>query len=73
VALDVAPRYAGEPVLAETGDASDAVDLFGPVFVDGMWPRPVVVRREPCDPDDPTPAGVACRRELLLIGPVSGG
>ena len=62
-----APRYVGPPQAA-TGDASDATDLFGPVFADGQWPRPVLVRSEPCDPHDPTPQGDDCRRQLLLIG-----
>ena len=62
-----APRYVGPPQAA-TGEASDAADLFGPVFADGQWPRPVLVRSEPCDPHDPTPQGDDCRRQLLLIG-----
>lgn len=66
VVLDTPPRYA--PRTAETGDAGDAVDLFGPVFGDGMWPRPVLVKSEPCDPRDDLQAREACRRELLIIG-----
>ena len=67
VAPTPAPRFAGAPE-ASTGEASDTVDLFGPVFADGLWPRPVVVRSEPCNPEEPTELGDACRRELLLIG-----
>jgi hypothetical protein len=67
VVLDAPPRYA-KPDEAPTGDASDAVDLFGPVFADGMWPRPVLVKSEPCDPKDDVDDVQACRRELLLIG-----
>ena len=67
-----APRYAGPPQ-AQTGEASDAVDLFGPVFADGQWPRPLVVKSEPCDPHEATPKGDDCRRELLLIGLAPGG
>lgn len=66
VVLDAPPRFA--PPKAATGEAGDAVDLFGPVFADGMWPRPILVRSEPCDPKDPTERGETCRRELLLIG-----
>jgi len=65
--LDTALRYAA-PVEAPTGQASDVVDLFGPVFADGQWPRPVVVRSEPCDPAEPPERREACRRELVLIG-----
>lgn len=65
--LDAPPRYAAAPK-APTGDAGDAVDLFGPVFADGMWPRPILVRSEPCDPRAPTEQGETCRRDLLLIG-----
>ncbi|HEY0647646.1 hypothetical protein [Phenylobacterium sp.] len=60
------PRYASQT--APTGDAGDAVDLFGPVFADGLWPRPVLVRSEPCDPEDDPERADACRRELMLIG-----
>jgi hypothetical protein len=67
VVLDAPPRYA-PPLKAATGDAGDAVDLFGPVFADGMWPRPVLVRTEPCDSNDDVEAPQDCRRELLLIG-----
>jgi hypothetical protein len=66
VILDAPPRYA--PQKAPTGEADDATDLFGPVFADGLWPRPVLVRSEPCDPKDDLEAREACRRELLLIG-----
>ncbi|MEW5684303.1 MAG: hypothetical protein AB1942_05250 [Pseudomonadota bacterium] len=39
-----------------------AVDLNGPVFADGRWPRPRIVGR--CDPlRDPKRESVACRRE----------
>ena len=67
VLLDAPPRYA-PPAEAATGDAGDAVDLFGPVFADGMWPRPVLVKSEPCDPKADAAAAQACRRDLLLIG-----
>ena len=66
VVLDSPPRYA--PQKAPTGDAGDAVDLFGPVFADGLWPRPVLVKSEPCDPKDDPDRADACRRELMLIG-----
>src|SRR5690242_20443437 len=67
VVLDAPPRYT-PPAKAPTGDASDAADLFGPVFADGMWPRPLLVKSEPCDPKDDLEAAQVCRRELLLIG-----
>jgi hypothetical protein len=66
VILDAPPRYA--PQKAPTGEAGDAVDLFGPVFADGLWPRPVLVKSEPCDPKDDPERAEACRRELMLIG-----
>lgn len=62
-----APRFAVTD-RAGTGDAGDAVDLFGPVFDDGMWPRPMVVARAPCDPEEDFERAAACRRKLLLIG-----
>jgi hypothetical protein len=68
VLADPPPRHAAQPATAATGEAGDAVDLFGPVFADGLWPRPVVVKSEPCDPHATTPAGDDCRRQLLLIG-----
>lgn len=49
-------------------DGAGSVDLFGPVFADGMWPRPVLVRTRPCDPKGVTEADAACRRDRLLIG-----
>ena len=67
VVLDAPPRYA-KAEEARTGEAGDAADLFGPVFADGLWPRPVLVRSEPCDPKDEPERAEACRRELLLIG-----
>jgi len=67
VALASTPSYAGASE-APSGESGDAVDLFGPVFADGLWPRPLLVRRDPCDPGEPSDAGDACRRELLLIG-----
>lgn len=66
VVLDAPPRYA--PRKAETGDAGDAVDLFGPVFDDGMWPRPVLVKSEPCDPKEEPERAEVCRRELMMLG-----
>jgi hypothetical protein len=68
VVTDTPPRYAAHPAKAATGDAQDAVDLFGPVFADGLWPRPVLVGSEPCDPTDASDRGATCRRETLLIG-----
>ena len=67
IVLGAAPRYVA-PADAPTGEARDAVDLFGPVFADGRWPRPVVVQSEPCEPDEDPERAAACRRELLLIG-----
>jgi hypothetical protein len=67
VLATTAPRHAAS-IDAATGEAGDAVDLFGPVFADGLWPRPVLVRQEPCDPDEPAQARDLCRREVLLIG-----
>jgi hypothetical protein len=67
VVLDAPPRFA-QPAKAPTGDANDTLDLFGPVFADGMWPRPLLVKSEPCDPKDDLETAQACRRELLLIG-----
>ena len=67
IVLDTAPRYVASEK-APTGEARDSVDLFGPVFADGRWPRPVVVRSEPCEPDEDPERAAACRRELLLIG-----
>ncbi len=68
VLADTPPRYAPQPANAATGDAQDAVDLFGPVFADGMWPRPVLVKSEPCDPTNDPRRAETCRRETLLIG-----
>jgi len=66
VVIDTPPRASAS--VASTGEASDALDLFGPVFADGMWPRPVLVSSEPCDPKADPEREQACRRELLLIG-----
>jgi hypothetical protein len=66
--LPTAPRYVAK-AQARTGDAGDAADLFGPVFADGVWPRPILVRSEPCDPDEAL--GADCRRELMLMGVAS--
>lgn len=66
VVLPAAPRYAG-PARAPTGEAGDAADLFGPVFADGVWPRPILVKSEPCDREDEPRRAEACRRELMLI------
>ena len=68
VLTDTPPRYATRSATAATGEASDVVDLFGPVFADGLWPRPVLVHSEPCDPKDTADRAEACRRETLLIG-----
>jgi hypothetical protein len=67
IVLGAAPRFVA-PETAATGEAGDAVDLFGPVFADGRWPRPVVVRSDPCEPEEDPERAAACRRELLLIG-----
>ena len=67
VMLDTEPRFAG-PEQAATGDGSDALDLFGPVFADGMWPRPMALGRVACDPEEEPERAEACRRELMLIG-----
>lgn len=67
VVLDTPPRFAG-PELAAAGDASNGLDLFGPVFADGMWPRPMVLGGVPCDPEEEPERAEACRRELMLIG-----
>ena len=72
VILDAPPRYA-KAEAAPTGEAGDATDLFGPVFADGLWPRPVLVRSESCDPKDDPDRAETCRRELLLIGLASDG
>lgn len=67
VPMEATPRYAAR-AQAPAGEAGDATDLFGPVFADGLWPRPVVVASEPCD-DEPEPGRAAgCRRDVLLIG-----
>lgn len=59
--LPIAPRYAG-PLVTGVGDSDGGVDLFGPVFADGHWPRPRVWRD--CDPvADPDLSSPACRRE----------
>jgi hypothetical protein len=65
--LQTPPRYVAAEEAA-TGEAADAADLFGPVFADGLWPRPVLVRSEPCDPGEDPERAAACRRELLFIG-----
>ena len=65
--LPTAPRFSGPPQ-APTGEAGDAADLFGPVFADGRWPRPLLVSSEPCDPRDEPERLAACRRDLMLIG-----
>ena len=67
VVLETPPRYVAPPE-APTGKAADASDLFGPVFADGRWPRPVLVRSEPCEPAEDTERAAACRRDLLFIG-----
>jgi hypothetical protein len=67
VVLDTRPRYA-EMAQAATGDASDAVDLFGPVFADGMWPRPAILGTVSCDAEAERERAEACRRELMLVG-----
>ena len=60
----VAPRYVGPPVEAG-GGRERGVDLFGPVFADGEWPRPWMSRN--CDPvSDPELSSPACRRELEI-------
>ena len=60
----VAPRYVGPPV-GEGGAKERGVDLFGPVFADGEWPRPWT--RSDCDPvTDPEMTGPACQRERAI-------
>jgi hypothetical protein len=66
----VAPRYAAM-ASAATGEAADAVDLFGPVYADGLWPRPVKVASAACDPEE-RERDPDCRREVMLIGLASG-
>jgi len=62
--LPIAPRYVGPPA-AEGGGKARGVDLFGPVFADGEWPRPWMSRN--CDPvSDPELSSPACRRELEI-------
>lgn len=62
--LPIAPRYVGPPVEAG-GGRQRGVDLFGPVFADGEWPRPWMSRN--CDPaSDPELSSPACRRELEI-------
>jgi hypothetical protein len=57
----VAPRYVGPPA-GEGGAKERGIDLFGPVFADGEWPRPWT--RSDCDPvTDPEMTGPACQRE----------
>lgn len=60
----VTPRYVGPP--ASEGGAKDrGIDLFGPVFADGEWPRPWM--RSACDPvADPDMTGPACEREQAI-------
>lgn len=63
----VAPRPAGSgglgPAAPGTGvDPRWAVDLNGPVFADGKWPRPIPELQR-CDPlKDPNRESRACRR-----------
>lgn len=62
--LPIAPRYVDAPPAA--GDGKErGVDLFGPVFADGEWPRPRTLRD--CDPvSDPEMTGRDCQRELTV-------
>lgn len=61
----IAPRYVGRPATAGGGKGPAGVDLFGPVFADGQWPRPWTANLRDCDPaTDPELSGPACRREL---------
>lgn len=68
IVADAAPRMSARAAAGETAPAS--VDLFGPVFSDGLWPRPLLVGALPCETDDDVrPEDVeVCRRELRLIG-----
>lgn len=60
----VAPRYVGPPSPAG-GGRERGVDLFGPVFADGEWPRPWTPRN--CDPvADPEMTSPGCQRELAI-------
>lgn len=62
--LPIAPRYVGPPATAG-GGKERGVDLFGPVFADGEWPRPWTPRD--CDPvADPELTSPGCRRELAI-------
>lgn len=61
VARAVIPAPAGSPAGVEP---RWAVDLNGPVFADGRWPRPEPGLRTRCDPiADAKRVSVACRRE----------
>lgn len=60
----VTPRYVGPPA-SEVGAKDRGIDLFGPVFADGEWPRPWM--RSACDPvADPDMTGPACQREQAI-------
>lgn len=67
VPIEAAPRFAPS-ARASTGEAADALDLFGPVFADGMWPRPAVMARTRCAEEAESEPSSPCRRELLLMG-----
>jgi hypothetical protein len=62
---EVAPRIATVPPSAGSGPPGPGgVDLNGPVFADGKWPRPEPPLRTRCDPlKDPQRTTPACRRE----------
>lgn len=63
--MEAAPRHAAG---AQVSAGEAGVDLFGPVFDDGMWPRPLVVASGVCKDEPDVERSPACRRELLLIG-----
>ena len=60
-----ADAVAAPPASTQAGvDPRWSVDLNGPVFADGQWPRPGSALRSRCDPaKDPGRLSPACRRE----------
>lgn len=64
VPTDVAPRYVAAPPEARGAGNRRGLDLFGPVFADGRWPRPEDPILTRCDPlKDPRRESRACRHE----------
>ncbi|MBL8773699.1 MAG: hypothetical protein JNK30_20105 [Phenylobacterium sp.] len=69
-ATDPQPRYAAPPTHGAGGEQG-GVDLYGPVFADGRWPRPRLVLRR-CDPlKDPDLSSPECRREREIDAAVT--